>query len=254
MLGDGHVQLASGLPRLRQLTPADLARMVELQAAVTAGLPAGFIRPKTARDLASFVDGTLGVAYGIVEGAALSAVSLLRLPSGHHPHKSRPFPLVPEEDWPLSACFLESTMVAPVARGRGYQRALVDARLSHAASVGMRWVCAGVHLQNAVSWANLLSRGMAIAGIRLDLGYPLLGLLRALAGPALSSDPCDRITVCAQDHAQHQLALQAGYIGVHLTPDGAVTYRKLLGQAAASDRKEKSASVAKATTADARPA
>ena len=40
--------------------------------------------------------------------------------------------------------------------------------------VVMRW---GIHLQNSVSWANLLARGMAIAGIRFDLGYPIIGLL-----------------------------------------------------------------------------
>jgi GNAT superfamily N-acetyltransferase len=213
---------------MRQLAIADVADVLELQASVGTGLPAGFVRSKTEVELRAYLDGALGVAYGIVERAALVAMALLRIPDESHPNIGPPFPLVPEGDWPLSACFLESTMVRPAARGRGYQRRLVDARFMRAASAGMRWVCAGVALRNAVSWANLLARGMAIAGIRFDPGYPVLGLLRSSDPTRLTTDPSDQVTVRAEDPARHQAALLAGYVGVRPGPGGAVTYRRLL--------------------------
>jgi GNAT superfamily N-acetyltransferase len=216
---------------VRQLTVADLTDIIELQEAVTAGLPVGFIRSKTESELLAYLDGTLGVAYGvvergIVEGAALLAMALLRIPDENHPNNGLPFPLVPAEDWPLCACFLENTMVLPAARGRGYQRTLLDARLSRAASAKMRWICAGVQLQNSVSWANLLAEGMAIAGIRFDPGYPVIGVLGSFDA-LLTSDPSDQVSVRAHDHTGHQAALQDGYIGVGLARDGAVLYQRL---------------------------
>ena len=228
--------------QLRQLTVADLPQIAELQAAVTAGLTAGFIRSKSESELRANLDGTLGAAYGIVEAGALVAMSLLRIPSEKHPNPGLRFALesadvvvaaglgetLVEEDWSLYTCFLEHAMVLPTARGRGYQRALLDARLAHAASAKMRWVCAGVHFQNSVSWANLLAKGMAIAGIRFDPGYPVLGLLRSLDARVFTSDSSNRAPVSAHDAFQHQAALQNGYIGVRLASDGAVIYQRLL--------------------------
>jgi hypothetical protein len=214
-------------PFVRQLTAADLPAMVALQEAITAGLPVGFVRSKTESEVYAYLDGTHGVAYGIVEGRALLAVSLLRIPDENHPNAGLPFPLVPEEEWSLCACFLENTMVLSAARGRGYHRILLRARLSHAASARMRWICAGVHLQNSVSWTNLLAKGMAITGIRFDFGYPIIGLLRSFDALALPSDLNDQISIRAQDPSQHQAALRDGYIGVRLAPDGAVIYQRL---------------------------
>jgi len=57
-----------------------LTDIVELQATVTAELPVGFIRSKAESELRAYLDGTLGVAYGIAEGTALVAMSLHRRP------------------------------------------------------------------------------------------------------------------------------------------------------------------------------
>jgi GNAT superfamily N-acetyltransferase len=222
-----HRAVAAEPSPVKRLTVADLAAVVELQTAVTSGLPAGFIWPRTEQTLRGYLDGTLGAAYGIAEGDALVAVSLLRVQDSGHPLVGPRFRLVPEADWSRHACFLENTMVVPAARGRGYQRALIGTRLAHAASAGMRWACAGIALENSVSWANLLAEGMVIADIRCDLGYPIIGLLRAFNAPELKFDPDDRVLVGGRDHVQHQAALQAGYIGVSLTPDGAVVYQRL---------------------------
>lgn len=91
----------------------------------------------------------------------------------------------------------------------------------------MRWICAGIHLQNSVSWANLLARGMAIAGIRFDFGYPIIELLSPCDAVALTSDSSDQVSICSQDPSQHQAVLQDGYIGVRLASDGAVIYPRL---------------------------
>jgi GNAT superfamily N-acetyltransferase len=213
-------------PQLQRLTIADLAEVASLYEVVAARLPTGFIRAKRTHELAAYLDGTEGVAYGIASGAGLAAVSLLRLPVVAHPNGGPPFPLVPATDWPLHACFLENAMVRPEARGRGYQRALLDVRLAHAASAGMRWVCGGVRLRNVVSWRNLLATGMVIAGIRFDPGYPVIGVLRATNGMALASDPGDCILVDVDDSARHQAALAAGYVGARVAGDGRVVYQR----------------------------
>lgn len=208
-----------------RLTPDDLPAVVALCDAVAAPLPAGFIRAKSPDDLRGYLDGRLGAAYGVVECGALVAVSLLRVPAATHPNEGPAFPLVPETDWPLHACFLENAMVRPEARGRGHQRALLDVRLAQAASAGMRWVCGGVQLRNRVSWRNLLALGMVIAGIRFDLGAPVIGVLRSVDGTAPGSDQRDRVVVGADDADRHQATLAAGYVGVRVTGDGVVYQR-----------------------------
>src|SRR5262245_27657337 len=212
---------------VKQLKVTDLSAMVAIQEAVTADLPMGFVRSKAESEFRAYLDGTRGIAYGIVEGSTLLAISLLRIPDENHPNAGLPFPLVPEEDWSVCACFLENTMVLPAVRGRGYHRVLLRARLAHAASLKMKWICAGVHLQNSASWANLLAKGMAITGIRFDLGYPMIGLLRSCDALALPSDSNDQVWIRAQDPWHHQAALQNGYIGVRPGSDGSVIYQRL---------------------------
>jgi len=201
--------------------------VLALQEVVSADLPAGFLWPKSERELRDFLTGARGVAYGISAGATLLALSLLRIPDRRHPNGSPRFRLVPEADWALRAGFLENTMVRPPARGRGCQRALLAVRLSHARSSGMRWACAGVRLRNRTSWANLIAKGLVIADMRFYLGEPMIGLLGSLDGPALASDPADRLSVGADDAALHRAALRGGYVGVRLAPDGSVTYQRL---------------------------
>jgi ribosomal protein S18 acetylase RimI-like enzyme len=223
---------AAPLPLVRRLTPVDLPAALELQEAASAGLPAGFVRSRSDDDLRAYLDRTLGVAYGILEGTALTAMALLRIPSEEHPNSDAgpPFPRVPAREWPRHAGFLEHAMVLPAARGRGHQRTLLDARLRHAALTGMNWICAGVHLDNAVSLANLLARGLAIVGIRFDTGYPLLGLLGSLDPLRFTTDPYDRMGVLAGDHAGHRDALWDGYVGVRLAAGGVVIYERVLGE------------------------
>lgn len=219
---------AADLPPIRRLTPADLPALLELRATAAAGLPPGFVWPKTEAQLRAYLDGA-SAAFGVAgSDGALSACALLHLPAAGRPNPGPAFPRVPGADWPLRACGLEGTVVRPAARGRGLQRALVDARLAGATRAGMRWAYAGVRLDNAVSWANLLARSLVIVGMRFDPGYPILGLLRPLDLGALRTDPGDRVPVGAGDPARHQAALDAGYVGVRLATDGSVTYERLV--------------------------
>jgi hypothetical protein len=216
-------------PLVRQLTLTSLRAIADLQAAVAAGLPANFMRGKSEDEMRGYLDGTLGSAYGIFDHDALLAIALLRLPNARHPNAKGdpPFPIVPEADWPRHAALLENTMVLPAARGRGYQRALLDVRMFRAAASGMRWICAGANLRNEMSWANLLAKGMAIAGL-LDRGFPLIGLLAPVEAASLKTDPADRVAVAAQDEAHHQAVLRDGYIGLRRAADGSVVYQRLL--------------------------
>jgi hypothetical protein len=242
------MSIAATPPRARQLAPADLNGLLDLQQAVAADLPAGFLRPRSASELAGYLDGTRGVAYGISDGGALAATALLTLPSAAEPGESLEAEIakrgvvfsmrlrerISARDWTRATCFLENAMVRREARGRGYQRALLTARLAHAASLDMRWAFAGVHLHNAVSWRNLLAHGMAIVVVRVDPQHPMIGLIRSFDASAVATDPSDRLSVAAHEPSQHQAALLDGYIGVGIGADGGVIYQKLLPAVARS--------------------
>lgn len=212
--------------QVRRLVVADLPDVLALQGAVLAELPAGFVRAKAEAELWSYLDGSRGVAYGVRGGARLLATSLLRVPLSAHPNAGAPFPLVPASEWPCHAAFLENAMVLPAARGRGYQRALFEMRRVHAASVGMRWLCGGVWLDNRASWTNLLRSGMVIAGIRFDRGGPVIGCLRSCDGTLPSVTPEERL-VDVHDAARHDAALRDGWVGVGPVRAGRVVYRRL---------------------------
>lgn len=215
---------------VRQLAMPDMLDVFDLEGSVVALAPEGFIRPKDDGEVHGYLDGTLGAAYGVIDDAGLSAVSLLRLPSAAHANGGpMPFPRVPAEDWQHHAAFLENTMVRRSARGRGYQRMLLDARIDHAERAKMRWVCSGVHLDNVVSWSNLMMKGMAIVGIRFDPGYPVIGLLKGFAPGTLQSDPNDHVLVPLADARRHEVVLDAGYVGVRPIGDTVVYQRLICG-------------------------
>jgi hypothetical protein len=212
---------------VRRLSLHHMDAIERLQYEVSIGLPEGFVRNKTRQQLTAYLDGTLGGAYGIFEQGGLSAMGLLRIPSSAHPHGGPPFPKVPAADWPLHAAFLENSMVSLHARGRGHQRALIDARLAHAAHAGMRWACAGVHLANVASWSNLLAQGMAMVGSRTEPGgYSLVALLRGFGETALQYHPDHHHLAPMHDVFAHQNLMEAGYVGVRLTPEGLVVYQR----------------------------
>jgi GNAT superfamily N-acetyltransferase len=235
------MKFSTKAPHLRTLTLADLNEVLHLQQIAIAGLPAGFVRPRSAPDLAGFLDGRHGIAIGITEREALVAMSLLILPDGKTPSENLDAEIekrgvtlaaglrarLSQEDWGFAACFLANDLVHPAARGRGYHRLMIEARLKHAAAAGMKWAFAGVHLKNTASWQNLLVSGMAAVMVSPDPRHPLLGLLRGLGAQALATDASASIFVSATDAAQHQAALQRGFIGAHRGPEGAVVYRKL---------------------------
>ena len=212
---------------LRRLDIADLREVVALQDTVTDGLPQGYVRKMSAEDLRSYLDGSQGRAYGFGEPGALECMSNLKIPSERYPNPGGlPFPIVPPADWPRHAAFVANTLVLPVARGRGYQRALLERRIEDAGACGMRWLCAGAHLENMISWRNLLARGFAVAGMRLDYGFPVIGLVFPYDREALTSDPADALRIPLRDVAGQQSAFAESYIGVRVDPDGTIEYQR----------------------------
>jgi hypothetical protein len=215
-----------------RLTAADLQDALALQRLIVAEVPAGHLFAKSDDDLRAYLDGERGLAFGI-RGAlpgrrdALVALSLLRLVLAEQPADGPKFPRVPEDEWARRACFLENTIVHPDRRKRGLHPVLLDARLAAASERGCRWFCSGVHFDNQRSWSNLLVAGLAIVGIRVDIGYPAMGLLRAADPEALATDPHDERLVAADDLAAHQAALAEDRIGVRRLADGRVVYRRL---------------------------
>ena len=212
---------------LRLLDLADLREVVALQDTVTDALPQGYVRKMSEADLRTYLDGSQGRAYGFGEPGALQCMSILKIPSERHPNPDGlPFPIVPPADWPRHAAFVANTLVMPAARGRGYQRALLERRIADAGSFGMRWLCAGSHLENVTSWRNLLARGFVVAGMRLDYGFPVIGLVFPYDREALTSDPADALRIPLRDIAAHGSAFAESYIGVRFEQDGTIVYQR----------------------------
>lgn len=209
----------------RQLTLQDLAAIKELQHEVKTTLAANLLQLKEERELTAYLDGTKGAAFGIFDGDVLSAMALIQIPSAEYPNLLPPLPHVPKLDCSLHTAVLENAMVAPRARGRGYQRTLVNMRMAHAKAVGMRWVGAGARLGNIISWRNLLASGMAIVALRVNNGQAVIGLLRPLTDDALPSSIVNRRLVIMHDTDGHLHALESGYIGTRVTSTGFVVYQ-----------------------------
>lgn len=213
--------------RTRLLTVADLPAAVALQRHVESDLPAGFIRGKTESELAAYLGGVVGVAYGVCSGDELLSMGLLRLPTRQHPLTGECFPFVPEADWPLRAAILEHAMVSPSARRSGHQQALICARIAHAKRCeGVRWIGAGVQLTNAASWRNLMRGGLVLVKSRTQAGGTLIALLLSLDDAVLHTRPSDQRWVIEQDTDGHAAALSAGYFGVRPGLGGTVIYQR----------------------------
>jgi ribosomal protein S18 acetylase RimI-like enzyme len=209
----------------RQLVMPDFEATAALHSEATATVPKGFLRDKTPEELKAFLTGDIGAGFGIFENGKLLAMGFVRTSMVNHPYQGPPFPRVPHEDWPNHAAFLENTLVAPAARGRGFQRALIELRTAHANAAGARLLCTGVHLSNEISWRNLLSSGLAIVGIRVANGQAVIGLLKSFDDNALGSSITNLRLVAAQDTDGHLDAMERGYIGKRMTAWGYVVYQ-----------------------------
>jgi GNAT superfamily N-acetyltransferase len=213
---------------LRRLSIADLDAILALQSAVGVSLPSGFVRFKDETELVCYLNGDLGAAVGIFDKDELSATALVRIPSVEHPNRLEPFPrILPQQEWTLHTAILENAMVAPKARGRGYQRALLDARVAHARAAGMKWIGGGARLNNLISWRNMLARGMTIVGMRFHEGHAFVGLLQSFESVLCGSFTDFRL-VPTENAAEHVRALDAGYVGTQLASSGIVIYQRCL--------------------------
>jgi GNAT superfamily N-acetyltransferase len=220
------LRTAASSQDLRQLSMADAKAIQNLQEEVNLNLQEGFLRFKEPHELAAYLDGTVGAAFGIFDDGILSAMALVRIPNIEHPNQLEPLPhIMPKSDFTLHTAVLENAMVAPHARGRGYQRALIDARVAYARKVGMRWIGVGARVANVVSWRNLLASGLVIVGVRVNGGQAFIGLLQSIEKRALLSSLTNRRLVPAEDADGHLRALEAGYVGTQLTSSGFVVYQ-----------------------------
>lgn len=210
---------------VRQLTLNDLDAIKALQRDVKATLSADLLQLKEEPELTAYLDGIMGAAFGIFDQDILTAMALIRIPSAEYPNLLPPLPHVPRLDCSLHTAVLENAMVKPAARGRGYQRTLVNMRTAHAKAVGMRWIGAGSRLGNIISWRNLLASNMAIVALSVNNGQAVIGLLRPLIDNTLPSSIVNRRLVATHDTDGHLRALESGYIGTRITTTGFVVYQ-----------------------------
>lgn len=169
-----------GFPLVERLGPDDFAALLALYEEVAASLPTGRLQRRDAANVASYLGGGFGGAFGIRQQGRLVAAGLLGAPRTNPRLALPPFPGIPPADWPAQVALAESAVVLSAARGRGYQRALLQARIAAARAQGRRWICSGVHLANLPSWRNLLASGFRVAGVSRALGEPIAGLLLRL--------------------------------------------------------------------------
>ena len=216
---------AAILHQARQLTLEDLDAIRVLRRDVKATLSADLLQLKDEHELIAYLNATKGAAFGVFDNNVLSAMALIHIPSAKYPNMLPPLPHLPKLDCALHTAVLENDMVAPGARGRGYQRMLVNMRVAHARASGMRWVGAGSRLGNVISWRNLLASGMAIVALRVNNGQAVIGLLRPLQIDAIQSSIINRRLVAVHDADGHLHALEHGYIGTRLTTTGFVVYQ-----------------------------
>jgi GNAT superfamily N-acetyltransferase len=199
---------------LRTLRGRDLARVLQLQQAVLPTVQPGHMRLRGPDELATYLNGTAGLGFGVVEGDALVAMTLLRVPGARRPSAGAPYPRVPPADWPLDTAMVEGILVHPAARGRGHQRALVARCRDAAATIGMRWLCAAVHAGNEISLRNMLRVGFAATGVRQIAPGPMLALLMAADGTPLATDPDDEAHCDLHDPDDLQACFAQGYTGL----------------------------------------
>lgn len=211
---EGHATNVREFTLLRTLRRPDLAQVLRLQQAVLPTVPSGHMRLRGPEELASYLDGSAGLAFGVVEGDALVALTLLRVPGARRPSAGAPYPRVPPADWPLETAMVEGMLVHPAARGRGHQRALVVRCREAAATIGMRWLCAAVHAANLISLRNLLRVGFAATGVRQVAPGPMLALLMAADGAPLATDPDDVAHCELHDLDALQACFAQGYTGL----------------------------------------
>lgn len=208
--------------RLERLYADDLSHLVALQAAICTEMPEGYLQPRSAHQLGEFLAGQGGIAFGLRQEGQLLAAGLLRLPGPQGVRLT--FPGVPPHDWPGAAALAEGALVAPVARGLGLQRRLLDRRAAAAAGRRRRWLCAATHLENGASWRNLLRAGFRLVGIRDLASFTQIAFLRPLStGTFVLEERIDR-RVSARDATGHAEALAAGLVGTALDGEGLITY------------------------------
>jgi len=212
-------------PLIQRLMPADLEAVLQLYAEEAPGVAPDHLDPRGPEELAGYLDGSTGRAFGVRDGRRLDAVALLRLPGTDAFPGQPPFPFVPAADWPQLSAFSECTLVRSAARGRGHQRALIRARTAAAEAAGRRWLCAAAHPDNRASWQNLLKSGFVLVGVRREPKLRL-GFLRPLGGASLALRPETERRVGPDDLDAHGAALAEGLVGVALGSDGALLYRR----------------------------
>lgn len=236
---------------VRLLSSDDIVAIEQLNEAVKLTLPRGFLREKSADERMSYLTGERGAAFGVFEPSPglgtehgtddLVAMALVRMPTKEAPNLPDDVPYLSAHEWQHHTAMLENAMVAPAKRGRGYQRALIEARIRIAAKLGMRWVFTGVLLRNTMSLRNLIASGMVIVGTRKMNGEQVMGLVHRTQHARDASDAPhgDTLNVIAgssaidgkrvvsiDDALAHERALAEGYLGARLLPSGRVLYQR----------------------------
>lgn len=151
-----------------RLQEQDVPQVQALMTEVCSRLPSGALYSMDRLEaLYAYVE-EKGEMYGVFEGEALVAYTVLAFPGLSASNLGREFG-VPETDLPRVAS-LEGTIVHESARGLGLQRRFHAYREERARERGMLYLYATVHPDNTVSRANLES-----AGFTLQFARPMYG-------------------------------------------------------------------------------
>ncbi len=206
---------------LRELTSADLPPLLDLHRAVVDALPdPGLFRlfGGAERFLADHL-GARGTSLGVFAGDGLVAYGSLTRPAADDLDN-----YAGDLGWPPEragrVALLSAAMVHPAHRVQGLHRALIAARVARARELGVPELLVRAAPANAVSRRTLLSHGFAVTWLGVQREGSLRHVLwRPIDAPAWSAPASGEpplAWVSAEDHAEQQRLLGAGWLGVRM--------------------------------------
>jgi ribosomal protein S18 acetylase RimI-like enzyme len=199
----------------RQLDPADLPAVLELQETVRQGLPHPHLFQCEEEAFYAHVMGGGGVGFGAFDGHTMAGYGIVTFPGADPENLCHDLPDLRID--PREAAHLDGSAVHPAYRGMSIQQRLSVMRIACAAGRGVRHFLMTVSPMNPYSLRNHLNGGgFRVRGLKQKFGGKWRMILhRELDCPEpASTGLCE--TCPLDDLAAHHRLLDAGFCGVRL--------------------------------------
>ncbi|HEV2447172.1 MAG TPA: GNAT family N-acetyltransferase [Candidatus Sulfopaludibacter sp.] len=199
----------------RQLRPADVSALVELQETVRRGLSdPGLYQCEDEAWFARIIAGS-GAGFGAFDGDVMAAYGIVTFPGAHSGNLCHDVPAL--EINPTQVAHLDGSAVHPSYRGLAIQHCLSVLRIAHGTARGARHFFLTVSPDNLPSLrTHLGSGGFRALALKQKYGGLWRLILHRDLDAAESATAGPRETCRLDDIETHQRLLAAGYAGVRL--------------------------------------